>query len=126
MDEEMIYSQPFSIELFKLLPPYIEFEGIIQADGTILYARPSHQERLISLAMERNRCSRDELMKMCPPEYHFDFMSWLCIQSGNCIAVWRNFFLGPSLSSAQRNALKKLKLAGIYFGKLSCPTPFCR
>lgn len=121
MDESTIYSQPFSIELFKLLPPYTDFEGIIQADGTVLYAHPSHQELLIKLAMEKEHCSRDELFGMCPPEYHYDFLSWLCIQSGNCISVWRNFYLGPILSSAQRNALKKLKIAGIYRGKLTHP-----
>ena len=47
MDEEIIYSLPFSIELFKLLPYNPSLEVIIKDDGVILYARPSHTEALI-------------------------------------------------------------------------------
>ena len=70
MDEEIIYSLPFSIELFKLLPYNPSLEVIIKDDGVILYARPSHTEALIQLATEKCHCTREELNKRCPLEYY--------------------------------------------------------
>ena len=116
--EEIVYSLPFSIELFKALPCRPALEAVILSDGTIMYARPSHQELLIQLAMEKNECTRDELSAACSAEYYCRFIDWLCLQTG-CISVWEDFFLGPALSSAQKNSLKKLKLAGLYLGKIT-------
>lgn len=120
LSEEVIYSLPFSVELFRMLPYHPELEVMIAADGTIYYARPSHQEFLIRKAMERNHCSRDELMEKCPQEYHANFMVWLIEESGGYIPVWRKFFIGKTPTKAQKNALKKLKLEGLYRGKISC------
>lgn len=121
LDKNIIYSLPFSIELFKMLPEYTDLEVIIQPDGMIHYALPSHQEFLIHLAMEIHDCSRDELMEMCPPEYYGDFTNWLCIQTDGCISVWPKFFLGSTPTKAQKNSLKKLKLAGVYSGRITRP-----
>jgi len=119
LSEDIIYSLPFSIQLFKLLPYSPPLEVIIESDGTILYARPSHTEALIRLAMEKHHCTREELNKMCPPEYYTKFIDWLCIQSGGCISVWKDFFIGSSVSAAQMAALESLHSEGLYFGAFS-------
>ena len=65
---------------------------MIGKDGTVYYARPSHQEFLIRKAAEKEKCTRDELFDMCPAEYHCRFMNWLIDISGGFIPVWRKFF----------------------------------
>ena len=119
MDEKNIYSLPFSIELFKLLPYNPSLEVIIKDDGVILYARPSHTEALIQLATEKCHCTREELNKRCSLEYYTKYIDWLCIQSGGGISVWENFFIGPTVSPPQRAALESLCSAGLYFGSFS-------
>lgn len=118
MTEDEIYALPFSIERFKMLPYHPDLEVMISVDGTVYYAHPSHQEFLIAKAMERLGCSRDELFDMCPPEYHFDFMNWLIMQSGGYIPVWPRFFLGGPLTNAQWLSLRKLKMGKVFRGPI--------
>ena len=115
----IIYGLPFSIERFKMLPYNTELEVMIGKDGTVYYARPSHQEFLIEKAVEKEKCTRDELFDMCPAEYHCRFMNWLIDISGGFIPVWRKFFVANELTKEQQNALKKLKLAGLYKGNIT-------
>ena len=117
--ERIIYGLPFSIELFKVLPYNPELEVIIGKDGTIYYARPSHQEFLIRQAMEKEKCTRDELFDKCPEEYYYNLMNWLVDISGGFIPVWEKFFIANELTKKQQNALKKLKLAGLYKGNIT-------
>ena len=49
-------------------------EIIIDADGKIMYAVPSHQEKMIALACEKLNVTRDELNAMCPKEYYGDLL----------------------------------------------------
>lgn len=52
-------------------------EVVIDENGNIMYAVPSHQEKLISLACEKLNVTRGELNAMCPQEYYCDFTTWL-------------------------------------------------
>lgn len=116
MTEEEVFALPFDIERHKSLPYHIGLEAMISSDGQIEYALPSHQEFLIKKARERNGWTRQELMDACPPEYYFDFMTWLIPQSGGYIPVWESCILNYPLTKPQLAALRRLKLAGLYKG----------
>lgn len=92
-------------------------EVIIDTDGKIMYAVPSHQEKMIALSCEKLSVSRNELNAMCPKEYYGDFMTWLSMISG-AIAVWENFTMGYKYTDAQIKALEMLKREGLYLGEM--------
>lgn len=92
------------------------FEAVILEDGTVEYAHPSHQEKLANLACNKLNISRPELVAMCPPDYYFDFITWLC-QQANAIAVWVDRYEGIA-NKRQITKLKQLKIEGIYLGSL--------
>lgn len=92
-------------------------EVVIDENGKIIYAVPSHQEKLISLSCEKMNITREELNAMCPQEYYFDFMTWLCKVSGAC-AVWDNFIQCDKLAEQQIRALQMLKENGLYLGEI--------
>lgn len=110
-----IYSD-FNIEQHKkTFNHYLEI--VIDENGNIMYAVPSHQEKLISLACKKLNITREELNAMCPREYYCDFMIWLCKVSGAC-AVWDNFIEADKLTEQQISALKMLKDNGLYLGEM--------
>ena len=92
-------------------------EVLIEADGHVLYAVPSHQEKMIELACKKHGITRDELNARCPKEYYFDFMTWLSMQTG-AIAVWVHQYIGAEVTKKQAAKLKQLKLYGLYDGSL--------
>lgn len=89
-------------------------EVLIEPDGHVVYAVPSHQEKAIELAMKAKGWTRYELRDACPPEYWFDFLEWLLGLTG-CISVWTNMIVGKP-NDAQKETLKELKKAGLYKG----------
>ena len=100
------------------------FEAIITEDGTVLYATPSHLERLIALYCEQNgfgNLDPDErrehvYLKIPDAETPTD---WLCRQTG-AIAVWYDYCEGaPSLQAADK--LAELKRRRIYNGPVPIP-----
>lgn len=92
-------------------------EVIIDENGKIMYAVPSHQEKMIKLACEKLNVTREKLNEMCPEEYYFDFMTWLSKVSGAC-AVWENQAMGDKFTGEQIKALKMLKNDGLYLGEI--------
>lgn len=114
-DHNKILNSPFDIKIHK--ENFINYlEVCILEDGTIQYAVPSHQEKLISICMKKYMITRDELYRRCPPEYYLDFINWLCTIS-NTIAVWNDHYEGQS-NQKQINSLKILKMNGLYRGSL--------
>jgi len=113
-----LYSQ-FDIEQHK--KHYVNYlEIVIFPDGHVEYAVPSHQEKLIAVCCEKLRISRDELNEMCPKEYYFDFLVWLCNIS-ECVSVWNEFIRKPDnipMTHAQISTLRKLKSEGLYNGEI--------
>ena len=113
MAEYSIYC-PFDLEQHK--KTYIDYlEVIIAEDGNIMYAVPSHQEKLISLACSRLKVSRDELAARCPRSMYFDYMGYLCGEA-RAMAVWNDRCVAVNPTSKQIAALRRLKLAGVYHG----------
>lgn len=110
-----LYSE-FDIEQHK--KTFIHYlEVVIDGNGKIMYAVPSHQEKQIALACEKLNVTREELNAMCPQEYYSDLMTWLCKMSGAC-AVWENFIQAVKLTERQIKALQMLKDNGLYLGKI--------
>jgi len=105
-------------DLQKHKKKYINYlEVMIDEDGTIYYAVPSHQEWAINMACAKLHVNREKLDAMTPEEYYFDWLNWLLMQCG-AMAVWNNMFECPNPTRAQYNALRRLKMAGVYHGPL--------
>lgn len=110
-----VYSE-FDIEKHK--EKYIHYlEVVILEDGKVVYAVPSHQEKLIKIACDKLNVDRNTLYNMCPQEYMFDVITWLC-KLTNCISVWTNFYIKDTINNKQLETLKKLKSSHIYEGTI--------
>lgn len=110
MDRFTVLNSPFDIDIHKAT--FINYlEVVILEDGTIEYAVPSHQEKLIKIACKRLNVTRAELNRMCPRNYWADFITWLCDQS-HAIAVWNTFYQG-SPNELQMESLYKLQEADL-------------
>jgi hypothetical protein len=114
VSEQRVLQLPFNIETHKMT--FINYlEVVIVEDGTVMYAVPSHQEKLISLACQKLNVTRDELNELCPKEYYFDFMTWLCKVSG-CVALWNSHKMGVA-NERQLEIIKQLSEEKLYHGK---------
>lgn len=92
-------------------------EVIIDENGTVMYAVPSHQEKAIALAEEKLGKTRQEISDMCPREFYFDYLNWLLSLTGS-IAVWNESVSASEITAKQVAVLRKLKLNGLYRGKI--------
>lgn len=109
-----VYSK-FDIEKHKsTFTNYLEV--IILENGNIEYAVPSHQEYLIQLGCTQTNLTRVEFCDRCPPEYYFDFISWLCKET-QCVSVWNDFIIGCP-NDLQMNSLVKLRNENLYKGEI--------
>lgn len=112
MEEYNVYCA-FDIEKHK--KTFVNYlEVMIDQDGTIHYAVPSHQEYAIKAACQKLKITRAELCEITPQEYYCDWLNWLVMQTG-LIAVWNHGYVGEA-NRKQKNVLKKLKLNGLYKG----------
>lgn len=90
---------------------YINYlEVVIDSTGCIMYAVPSHQQKLIALI----NISTEELWKLIPVTANV--MDCLC-EMANCIAVWNDFYIGKP-NEAQKKKLFLLKTENLYKGKI--------
>lgn len=113
MNNEEVLRRPFDIETHK--KTFINYlEVVILEDGTIQYAVPSHQEKLIAIAMVKLGVTRPELEDLCPIEYYFDFMTWLCLKS-ECVSLWGTHRIGTP-NEEQKKAIVLLIEADLYHG----------
>lgn len=113
-----LYSK-FDTEQHKLhYKNYLEV--VVFPDGHIEYAVPSHQEKLIAICCEKLKVSRDTLSSMCPEDYYFNFIVWLCNISG-CISLWDNYIQKSDcnpLTKAQYDTLNELKNNKLFKGDI--------
>ena len=122
MDQYDILHSPFDIDIHKaVFTNYLEV--IILEDGTVEYAVPSHQEKLILLGMEKTGLNRDEFYSSCPREYWFDVIAWLSKVTG-AIAVWDFKFEGWA-STIQIEKLEELRAAGLCRGSTENRATYC-
>ena len=85
-------------------------EAIITKDGTVHYAVPSHQEKLVEIYCKERNINRDELLKLIPLTEAPD--SWIINELG-VIEVWYDFVKQPiDITNEQRDSLKLLRMKG--------------
>lgn len=112
-DEPYSLRSEFDIEKHK--ETFVNYlEVLIEPNGHVRYAVPSHQELAIRLACKAKGWTRKKLSDMCPKEYYCDFLTWLLGLTG-CVAVWNSMYMG-NLNEQQSETLKRLSEAGIYKG----------
>ena len=115
MEKYDVYSD-FDLEQHK--KHFVNYlEVMIDENGKVHYAIPSHQEWAIFEACKRLEVTREELSEMTPREYYFDWLNWLLMQC-KAVAVWNEFYMAPEVNKKQHAALRKLKMGGVYKGKL--------
>lgn len=113
--ERDVMSRPFNITTHKnTFTHYLEV--IIDEEGTIHYAVPSHLEWLIQTACEKLNMNRNEVMNNIPREYWCDMLTWFT-KITNCVAVWDTSYVG-TLNYTQRSQLELLMLEGLYEGTI--------
>lgn len=114
-NQQQVLRAPFDVQTHKRT--FINYlEVIILESGEVVYAVPSHQEKMIHLACEKLGVTREELNDLCPAEYYGDFMVWLSKVSG-AIPVWNAFYDG-SPNKKQMEVLKTLLFEGLYGGNI--------
>lgn len=79
-------------------------EVVIDLDGVVHYAIPSHQEYMIQTLMRMGNLTRQQVYDMCPEQYYADFMTWLSMETGY-VVVWDCGYLGYTINSKQREVL---------------------
>lgn len=105
----------FDIEQHK--KNFVDYlEVVILEDGTIEYAVPSHQQKLLRLTANMKGMSEREVSDLCPASMYCDFDKWLS-QECKAIPVWNGFYMGNP-NEAQFETLKTLKLERLYQGAL--------
>lgn len=110
-----LYSE-FDLEKHKRT--YVNYlEVMIDRDGKVLYAVPSHQQKAIEMACAETGWSRHHLWEACPDDMRFDVLEWLLSLTG-AVAVW-NYNIAGTPNAAQRRTLRELAEAGVYKGPLS-------
>lgn len=80
-------------------------EVIIDSEGEINYAVPSHQMFMENLIKKEYGEQRFYEMLKDPESY--DYLNWLCRTTG-CISVWDDFYYGKA-NEKQLESLRKLK-----------------
>jgi len=113
MNSQEVMNAPFDVATHK--KTFINYlEIVILEDGTVEYAVPSHQEKLIALSCKKLNVTRDELNDLCPPEYYFDFMNWLCMIS-KAVALWNEYMIGEP-NAQQLQTIQQLVEEKLYRG----------
>lgn len=112
MQQQALHSR-FKIKTHQeLFHNYLEV--VISPEGVVEYAVPSHQEKLISVLMEKNNWRRADVDNAIPIQYYCNMMEWLTEETGY-IAVWNDMFYGIP-NKEQTKMLQRLRAAGLYFG----------
>lgn len=120
--QQLVLHSPFDIQVHKAtFKNYLEV--IILESGTVEYAVPSHQEKMIQLGMKKTGLSREEFYNRCPKEYWFDVIAWLSKET-RAIAVWDFKFEGWA-NPAQVEKLEELRAAGLYHGSTENQAIYC-
>lgn len=109
-EQQKVLHSPFDPEVHKRT--FINYlEVMIDKDGIVHYAVPSHLEYLIREAMQRFDVSWDTLLDMYS-DRQFDFAEAL-LADLEFVALWTYSFMGKP-NEAQRNAMDRLQEMGLF------------
>lgn len=106
-----LYSE-FNLEQhMKNFKNYLEV--VIEQDGHVLYAVPSHTLFLENYGALMFDITIEKLRELCPQEYYFDYMTWLLEKTG-CVSVWSCGYMKPStMSTCQSKVLMNFVENGV-------------
>ena len=92
------------------------FEVIITSEGQVLYAIPSHLEKLLEIYMDmRGYTDRNIVCNeiLDSREIPIDFLT----KNTGCISVWFYGYIGDA-NDVQTSKLRELRVAGVYRGEI--------
>lgn len=115
---EVLHSK-FDVEVHK--KTFVNYlEVIIDEEGIVHYAVPSHLEYLLKMFMNKHKCcdrnytmQRVEKLSIEKMETPIDFL----IAEMKAVSVWYRGYWGKP-NEKQKETLKKLKEAGVYGGNI--------
>jgi len=116
-----MYNLYCKFDLKKHMEKYINYlEVVVHKDGTVEYAVPSHQEKLVSIGMKKYNMNREDFVNMCPEEMWADYLTWLCNMT-ECVVVWSHgYYHGTSkISEEQHKVLKEFIRHGVMANKIA-------
>ena len=107
-----------------------DLEVMIDSDGAVHYAVPSHQEYAIAEACRKLGVTRQELSDMTPKEYYFDWLTWLLLLLAGAVTAIPLLLYGKAAERITLTALGFLQyvsptgqfLIGIFVYKESFTT----
>ena len=108
---EETFAQPFSIERHK--KTFINYmEAIIDSDGVVYYAIPSHERKLIKLILEQNPgMSIKDIENEAEKIAGLDGWAEYLMRKSGCICIYTNGYTTPQhyqMSDAQKRKLDEL------------------
>lgn len=118
---QQVLHSPFDIETHK--KTFVNYcEVIIDEEGVVHYAVPSHIEKLLSMYIDKrygpdsdvDRESVNKEIREALWKYGFDGIEYLTKFTGT-ISVWTFGFKGTP-NQKQLNMLKTLRMSGVYLG----------
>lgn len=116
MNRKEVYGLHSDFDIEKHKQTFVHYlEVVIDPDGKVMYAVPSHQRKMIHIACERLGLTQQELYDLCPREMYWDFIRWLSEVSG-LMAVWESHCEVYKPTVKQIATLRRLKMAGLYAG----------
>ena len=111
-EQQKVLNSPFDLETHK--KTFIAYlEVIIDSEGNVMYAVPSHQQAMIRIATEKLNVTKERLFEMYVSS-GCDTIEWLSGITG-CISVWFGNYVGEP-NEKQLNVLRKFRDEGIYVG----------
>lgn len=111
-EQQRVLNSPFDLETHKkTFTNYLEV--IIDSEGNVTYAVPSHQQAMIRIATEKLNVTKERLFEMYASS-RCDTIEWLSGITG-CISVWFGNYVGEP-NEKQLELLRKFREEGIYIG----------
>ena len=108
---EETFAQPFSIERHK--KTFINYmEAIIDSDGVVYYAIPSHERKLMEIVLKQNpeMCMKD-LENEAEKNAYLDGWAEYLMRKSGCICIYTKGYMTPrnyQMSDAQKQKLGEL------------------
>lgn len=117
--QQEVLQSKFDVEVHK--KTFVNYlEVIIDEEGIVHYAVPSHLEYLLKMFMNKNKCcdrnyamQQVEKLSIEKTETPIDFL----IAEMKAVSVWYRGYWGKP-NEKQKETLKKLKEAGVYGGNI--------
>lgn len=114
-DQRTVLNSKFDIKTHS--ETFINYlEVVILEDGTVEYATPSHQNKVMSIMSSQRGISVTDIWDMCPLEYYADVHTWLCLET-KTIMVWNNRYEGTP-NDKQLKSLLMLMDCKLYTGEI--------